>query len=70
MVDKLGTVHTTQFYSWVNKWDIVHTMSSAGKDEAAVKTVKHTMYKCLQDGTDVYETLLELSRTLASVLHS
>ena len=54
----------------VNKWGIVHTMSSPGhhqsngKAEAAVKTVKHMMYKCLQDGTDVYETLLELRNTL------
>ena len=59
---------STQFHSMVNKWSIVHTMSpghdqSSGKAEAAVKTIKHMMYKCLQDGTDVYETLLELRNT-------
>ena len=48
---------------------IVHNMSSPGhhqsngKAEAAVKTVTHIMYKCLQDGTDVYEDLLELRNT-------
>ena len=48
---------------------IVHNMSSPGhhqsngKAEAAVKTVTHMMYKCLQDGTDVYEDLLELRNT-------
>ena len=53
----------------VNKWGIVHTMSSPGhhqsngKAEAAVKTVKHMVCKCLQDGTDVYEALLELRNT-------
>ena len=61
---------STLFHSMVNKWGIVHTMSSpghhqsSGKAETAVKTVKHMMYKCLQDGTDVYETLLELRNTL------
>ena len=60
---------STQFHSMVNKWGIVHTMSSpghhqsSGKTEAVVKTVKHMMYKCLQDGTDVYEALLELRNT-------
>ena len=60
---------STQFHSMVNKWGIVHTMSSPGhhqsngKAEAAVKTVKHMMYKCLQDGTDVYEALFELMNT-------
>ena len=60
---------STQFHSMVNKWGIAHTMSSPshhqsnGKAEAAVKTVKHMMYKSLQDGTDVYEALLELRNT-------
>ena len=60
---------STQFHSMVNKWGIVHTMSSPGhhqsngKAEAAVKTAKHMMYKCLQDGTDVHEALLELRNT-------
>ena len=36
---------------------------SNGKAEAAVKTVKRMMYKCLEDGTDVYEALLELRNT-------
>ena len=58
-----------QSHSMVNKWGNVHTMSSPGhhqshgKAEAAVRTVKHMMYKCLQDGTDVYEALLELRNT-------
>ena len=53
MVNKRGIVHTTQFHSMVNEWGIVYTMSSPGhhqsngKAEAAVKTVKHMMYKCL-----------------------
>ena len=53
----------------VNKWGIVYTMSSLGhhqsngKAEAAVETVKRMMSKCLQDGTDVYEALLELRNT-------
>ena len=44
---------STQFHSMVNEWGIVYTMSSPGhhqsngKAEAAVKTVKHMMYKCL-----------------------
>ena len=48
---------------------IVHNMSSPGhhqsngKAEAAVKTVTHKMYRCLQDGTDVYEDLFELRNT-------
>ena len=36
---------------------------SNGKAEAAVKTVKRMMSKCLQDGTDGYEALLELGNT-------
>ena len=57
---------STQFQSNVNRWGIVLAMSSPGhhqsngKTEAAVKTVKHVMYKCLWDGTNVYEALLEL----------
>ena len=58
-----------QSHSMVNKWGIVQTMSSPGhhqsngKAEAAVKTVKHMIYKCLQNGTDVYEALLEFRNT-------
>ena len=61
---------SNQFHSMVNKSGNVHTMSSPGhhqsngKAKAAVKTVKHMMYKCLQDGTDVYEAVLELRNTL------
>jgi hypothetical protein len=50
---------------------MTHTMSSPthhqanGKAEAAVKTVKHLMLKCIQDGSDVYEGLLELRNTPA-----
>ena len=60
---------STQFHTMFNKWGIVHTMSSPGhhqsigKAEAAVKNVKHMMYKCLQDDTHVYEVLLELRNT-------
>ena len=60
---------STQFHTMFNKWGIVHTMSSPGhhqsigKAEAAVKNVKHMMYKCLQDDTHVYEALLELRNT-------
>ena len=60
---------STQFHSMFNKWGIAHTMSSPGhhqsngKAEAAVKTVKHMMCKCLQDGADIHEALLELGNT-------
>ena len=69
MVFHLKSFTSTQFHSMVNKWGIVHSMSSPGhhqsngKAEAAVKTVKHMMSECLQDGTDVYEALLELGNT-------
>jgi len=69
MVFHLKSFTSTQFHSMVNKWGIVHSMSSPGhhqsngKAEAAVKTVKHMMSKCLQDGTDVYEALLEHGNT-------
>ena len=60
---------STQFHSMFNKWGIAHTMSSPGhhqsngKAEAAVKTVKHMMCKCLQDGADIHEAQLELRNT-------
>ncbi|KAK7107438.1 hypothetical protein V1264_015748 [Littorina saxatilis] len=58
-----------EFQSFASRWGITHTMSSPlypkanGKAEAAVKTIKHMMMKCLQDNTNVYDALLELRNT-------
>ena len=47
------------------------------KADAAVKSVKHMMYECMQDGTNVYSAVLASQsptptpgKTLASLLHS
>ncbi|KAK7112317.1 hypothetical protein V1264_011788 [Littorina saxatilis] len=59
------------FQRWLKRWGVIHTTSSPthhqanGKAEAAVKTAKHLMWKCIQSGSDVYEALLELRNTPA-----
>ena len=70
VVSDQGPQYTSsQFRDMTQKWGIRHTMSSPGhhqsngKAEAAVKTVKHLMYKCLQDNSNPYEALLELRNT-------
>ena len=52
-----------QFLSAVTSHNVGRVTALMRINEAAVKTVKHMMYKCLQDGTDVYEALLELRNT-------
>lgn len=70
IVSDQGPQYTSsQFRDMTHKWGIRHTMSSPdhhrsnGKAEAAVKTVKHLMHKCLQDNNNPYEALLELRNT-------
>lgn len=70
IVSDQGPQYTSsQFRNMMQQWGINHTMSSPGhhqsngKAEAAVKTIKHMMYKCLQENTNPYEALLELRNT-------
>jgi transposase InsO family protein len=70
IVSDQGPQYTSaEFRSMTEEWGIIHTMSSPGhhqsngKAEAAVKTVKHMMYKCLEEDGNQYEALLELRNT-------
>ena len=70
IVSDQGPQYTAaEFKRMTEEWGIIHTMSSPGhhqsngKAEAAVKTVKHMMYKCLEKDSNQYEALLELRNT-------
>ena len=58
-----------EFRNFTTEWAIQHATSSPehhqsnGKAEAAVKITKTMMCKALRDGTDQFETLLELRNT-------
>ncbi|KAL8567032.1 hypothetical protein ACOMHN_027461 [Nucella lapillus] len=60
---------STLFKQMAAEWVITHTMSSPhhhqsnSKAEAAVKTLKHMMYKCMEKGENQYAALLELRNT-------
>lgn len=65
-----GTQFTShEFRDFSNKWAIKHMFSSPhhqqanGRAEAAVKTMKNMMLKCLRDRRDPYEALMELRNT-------
>lgn len=70
IVSDQGTQFTSSEFQTIKKWGIRHAMSSPGhhqsngKAEAAVKTFKHMIYKCLEAGSNQYEALLELRNTL------
>ena len=70
IISDQGPQYTSaHFQQMTEEWGITHTMSSPGhhqsngKAEAAVKTVKHMMYKCLQNNSNPYMALLELRNT-------
>ena len=70
LVSDGGPQYTSnEFQSFVKDWKIYHHICSPihpksnGKAEAGVKIVKNMMKKCLEDGTDQYEALLELRNT-------
>jgi transposase InsO family protein len=70
IVSDQGPQYTSaQFKQMTEEWGITHTMSSPGhhqsngKAEAAVKTVKHMLYKCLQNNSNPYMAMLELRNT-------
>jgi transposase InsO family protein len=70
IVSDQGPQYTSaQFQQMTEEWGITHTMSSPGhhqsngKAEAAVKTVKHMLYKCLQNNSNPYMAMLELRNT-------
>ena len=58
-----------EFRQFTAEWKICHNIASPyhqqsnGKAEAAVKTVKNMMRKCLQEGSNMYLALLELRST-------
>ena len=60
---------STEFASFVKKWNFEHVTSSPhyaqsnGKAENAVKTVKRLYSKCKEDGTSEFLVLLDLRNT-------
>ena len=58
-----------EFADFAKRWNFLHKTSSPhhpasnGMAESAVKTLKRTLLKCAEDGSNVYEALLNLRNT-------